>query len=403
MSARTEAQVAAHGSPTPLQLELAERIRARGPIPFADFMRECLYHPEFGYYSNPEVRRFADYYTSVDVHPIFGRLLARQFVEMWQALHCPPEFIIVEAGAGTGGLAAQVLDFAACALPGFYQVLRYVAVERSAARRHAHAERLAPHIFRGRVTSAAELPAEIPDGCVVSNELLDALPVHRVLCRKGALHETFVGLRARDTQHDNAEGPIADAVQFAELEERPGPVSSPEIEKYFFEQGIVLRDGQFAEVGLEACRWFLDAGRRLRRGFFLTIDYGYEARELYSERHLRGTLLAYSRHQVSESFLNRPGERDLTAHVNFTALDVWGARAGLTRTGCVSQMAFLVGLGRTNEFADLYAADATEVEKVRARLLLKTLLHPEGMGGAFKVCAHHKGISEPRLTGLQGI
>src|ERR1700730_1435760 len=121
MNARPGPEVAAHRPPTPLQLQLAEHMRAHAPIRFADFMRECLYHPEFGYYSRPETRHFADYYTSVDVHPIFGRLLARQLAEMWHALDCPAEFLVVEAGAGTGGLAAHFLDFVVRALPDFYQ------------------------------------------------------------------------------------------------------------------------------------------------------------------------------------------------------------------------------------------------------------------------------------------
>ena len=403
MNAHPGQSVAAYRPPTPLQLDLAERMRAHGPIPFADFMRECLYHPEFGYYSRPEARRFADYYTSVDVHPIFGRLLARQLEEMWRALDCPAEFLVVEAGAGTGGLAAHILDFAARSIPNFYQALRYSAVEQSSARRHAHAERLEEHISRGRAISAAELPREIPVGCILSNELFDALPAHRVLFKNGALCEMFVGLSAYGPEDDVAKGSPGSARRSAELVERSGPLSSPEIGEYFLDQGITLREGQVAEAGLEACSWFLDAGRRLGRGFVLTIDYGYEARELYNHRHFRGTLLAYSRHRVSENFLDAPGEQDLTAHVNFTALDAWGRRAGLARTGCVSQMAFLVGLGRANEFADLYASDASEVEKIRARLLLKTLLHPDGMGGTFQVCIHHKGISAPLLTGLQGI
>src|SRR5665213_3484871 len=114
---------------TALERELAQRISAHGPIPFAEFMRECLYHPELGYYSRGETRRFGDFYTSVDVHPIFGRLLARQLTEMWQALGRPKEFWTVEAGAGTGRLAAQILEFTARELPAFYKALRYVAVE----------------------------------------------------------------------------------------------------------------------------------------------------------------------------------------------------------------------------------------------------------------------------------
>ena len=120
---------------TPLEELLGERIRRIGPMPFADFMRECLYHPVHGYYSKGESERFVDYYTSVDVHPVFGRLLARKFLEMWAALNRPTEFSLIEAGAGVGRLAGQILDFCEAQLPEFYEVVRYVAVERSQARR----------------------------------------------------------------------------------------------------------------------------------------------------------------------------------------------------------------------------------------------------------------------------
>jgi len=370
---------------TPLARALAERIRRSGPILFAEYMRECLYHPEFGYYSKPEARRFADFYTSVDVHPIFGRLLARQLAEMWDMLGRPREFYAVEAGAGTGRLAGQILDFVAHKLGEFYDALRYVAVEQSRARRERHREALRTHFENGTAISAAELPHGIPAGCIFSNELLDALPVHRVLVQRGNLPEIYVNFSE-------------DA-----FTEEPGPLTSAGIEQYFEEQHVTLREGQQAEVNLEACQWIQDVGRRLDRGFVLTVDYGHEAAELYNERHMRGTLLAYSEHRASEDFFVSPGEQDLTAHVNFTALDVWGRRAGLSRTGCVSQMAFLVALGRANEFADLYDEDSNEVERIRARLLLKSLINPEGMGETFQVFIQHKGLAQPHLTGLQGI
>ena len=168
--------------------------------------------------------------------------------------------------------------------------------------------------------------------------------------------------------------------------------STPALEQYFREQGITLQEGQQAEVCLEACRWIENAGRALGRGFVMTIDYGHEARALYDERHNRGTLLAYRDHTVTENILDAPGEQDLTAHVNFTALDLWGRRAGLERTGLVTQSQFLVALGRANEFGDLYEPGQTEVEKLRARLLLKNLIHPEGLGEKFQVLIQHKGI-----------
>jgi SAM-dependent MidA family methyltransferase len=135
----------------------------------------------------------------------------------------------------------------------------------------------------------------------------------------------------------------------------------------------------------------------------LTVDYGHEAAELYNERHQRGTVLAYARHAVSEDLLRSPGEQDLTAHVSFTALNLAGRRVGLQRTGLVTQLEFLAGLGRGNEFADLYEPGASEVEKIRGRLLLKTLIHPEGMGETFRVFIQHKEIEAPVLTGLAGL
>jgi SAM-dependent MidA family methyltransferase len=367
---------------TPLAALLADRIRKSGPLTFAEYMEACLYHPDHGYYSRPESCRFADYYTSVDVHPVFGCLLARQFQEMWTLLGRPEPFLLGEAGAGTGRLAGHILDFAERRLEDFYSALRYVAAEASTARRAAHAVVLGRHIEAGRASSSAELPPEIPIGCIFSNELLDALPVHRVVLEQSELREIYVDLSGDD------------------LVERSGPPSSPLLEEYFAEQGIELAEGQQAEAGLAACRWMEDAGRRLGRGFILTIDYGHEAAGLYDERHLRGTLLAYERHRASEDYFRAPGDQDLTAHVNFTALDLRGRRAGLRRTGLVSQGHFLLALGRGNDFADLHDEAANETERLRARLLLKNLIHPEGMGETFQVFIQHKGMERPQLTGL---
>jgi SAM-dependent MidA family methyltransferase len=368
---------------TPLAELLAAQIREREPMTFADYMRACLYHPEHGYYSRAESRRLADYYTSVDVHPVFGRLLARQFHEMWGLLGRPPAFALVEAGSGVGRLAKHILDFAARELPEFYAALRYTAVEHSPARRAAHEAQLARHFAAGRATSSAELPVGASAGCVFSNELLDALPVHRVVREGDELREIYVGAEGnRFVEHVRA-------------------LSSPVLGEYFAEQGIELLDGQQAEVCLEACEWIQEAGRVLERGFVVTIDYGHEARELYDQQHMRGTLLAYRRHRASEDFYAAPGEQDLTAHVNFTALDLWGGRAGLARTGLVSQAHFLLALGRGNEFADLYDEGESEADRVRARLLLKNLIYPEGMGETFQVFIQHKAVEHPRLTGLE--
>jgi SAM-dependent MidA family methyltransferase len=367
---------------TPLATLLAERIRRFGPITFAEYMRECLYHPVHGYYSQPESQRFADYYTSVDVHPIFGRLLARQFSEMWEHLGHPAEFWLVEAAAGTGRLASHVLEFAQVQLPEFYRTLRYVAVERSPARCDQLATRLAGHIQAGRCQSAVEMPAKIPVGCVFSNELLDALPVHRVVRQGDSLQEIFAD---------------SDGRTFSEVLQ---PVSTCAISEYFSAQGIRLADGQQAEAGLEACDWISEIGRRLGCGFVVTIDYGHEAADLSDTHHMAGTVLAYAGHRASDELFASPGHQDLTAHVNFTALRLWGARAGLATRGLVSQTSFLLALGQRNDFADLYDDGMNETERVRARLQLKTLIFPEGMGERFQVLIQQKGGEAAKLTGL---
>jgi SAM-dependent MidA family methyltransferase len=370
---------------TSLATLLAERIRRSGPITFAEYMRECLYHPLHGYYSQPEARRFADYYTSVDVHPIFGRLLARQFAEMWEHLGRPSEFQLVEAAAGTGRLAAHILEFAQAKLPYFYHALHYVAFERSPARWTQLTARLAPHIAQGRCQNTIEMPAKIRVGCVFSNEVLDALPVHRVIQLDGRLQEIFVA---------------TDGGTFSEVRM---PLSTCAISEYFAAQGISLIEGQRAEAALEACAWVTEIGRRLERGFVLTIDYGHEGLELFDAHHMAGTVLAYANHRASEEYFAAPGQQDLTSHVNFTALRLWGGRVGLSTLGLVSQTAFLLALGQGNEFADLYDEGITETERGRARLQLKTLIYPEGMGERFHVLLQQKGQPRATLTGLSGI
>jgi SAM-dependent MidA family methyltransferase len=368
---------------TPLARELFARIAAHGPITFAEYMEACLYHPQHGYYSSARRTRFADYYTSVDVHPIFGRLLARQLEQMWRILDRPTQFVVVEAGASVGRLAKHILDFAAARLPEFYAALQYVAVERSAARRARQATALAVHLEAGRAQRSAELPSNISDGCILSNELFDAMPVHRVVQQDGKLQEIKV---------------ISSGESLADwLNES----LSPGIAEYFARQEIKLEEGQHAEANLAACKWITDAARSLNRGYVLTVDYGYPARQLYNSQRRTGTLLAYRDHKVSENYYDAPGEQDLTAHVNFTALELWGEDAGLEPVGLAPQSRFLVALGRANEFADLYDVGQSETERVRAQLQLSSLIHPEGMGETFQVFIQQKGIaSSTPLIGL---
>ncbi len=369
----------------PLRAVLVDQIRRNGPIPFAQYMEACLYHPQYGYYVKPDQPARRDYFTSVDLSPLFGHLLTRQFGEMWDVLGRPDPFYLIEAGAGTGALAKDILEFTRDTFPDLYAAARYVAVERSAVRRAGHALYLSSHMERGRFASSDQIPAQVPVGCIFSNELVDAFSVHLVVRQGGGLREQYVGVRGHS------------------LREELGRLSSPRIAEYFDEQGITLHDGQHAEAGVAACDWIREAGAQLKRGFVLTVDYGHEARELYDERHMRGTLLAYERHRASEDFYRAPGEQDLTAHVNFTALDVWGRRSGLVRAGLVTQSNFLLAIARKSNLADLELAGAGESERARARLLFKTLIHPEGMGETFQVMVQQKGIESARLSGLEPI
>jgi SAM-dependent MidA family methyltransferase len=368
---------------TALHRLLVERIHHTGPITFADYMETCLYDPEFGYYSGRTERRRADYYTSVDMSPIFGRLIARQLNEMWVILGRPNRFTMGEFGSGTGTLALQILDFSRDQLPEFYEAIDYRAIEVSAKRQEVANSALAAHISAGHATILSEMAEAIAKGCVLTNEFLDALSVHRVVMEDGDLREIYV---------DAAEETLV---------ERKLPVSSPEVREYFRQQHVELEGGQHAEAGLRACAWIEDIGRKLDRGFVLTIDYGRDARELYDEHHMGGTMLAYWQHRASEDFYRAPGEQDLTAHVNFTALDLWGAKSGFVRTGLTSQTNFLLSLAREFDFAGLKVQGAGEAGQVRSRLQFKSLIFPEGMGETFQVMVQHKGIAQPVLTGLK--
>ena len=369
----------------PLVEILASRIRANGPLTFAEYMEACLYHPEFGYYTKPAQQGRRDYFTSVDVGPLFGGFLARQIHEMWATLGGPSHFEIVEAGAGTGALAKHILDFAAVKFPDFYESLRYRAVEYSEPRRMVATAGLTRHTKAKRFESSGDLPAEISCGCIFSNEFFDALPVHRVLGDANGLRELYV---------EHSENGFY---------EQPGPMSRPALALYFERHGITLLPDQQAEVNLKACRWIREAGTRLTTGYVLTIDYGYEAAELFDARHMRGTLLAYERHRASEKYFRAPGEQDLTSHVDFTAIDRAGQRGGLARTGFTSQSNFLLALARRSNFADLEGDGMNEQEQARARNIFKALVHPEGMGETFKILVQHKGVDPAALTGLAAL
>jgi SAM-dependent MidA family methyltransferase len=355
-------------------------------MPFERYMALCLYHPEFGYYMQARERTGVrgDYFTSSDLHPIFARLVARQAAEMWEALNRPEPFTWVEMGAGRGLFALDFLRWAERARPTFFAALDYVAMEPGARPQAGLRERLTANGLDAQARVAADLAEFEPvTGCFFSNELVDAFPVAVVTREGGRLREVYV----------TAEGD--------ELREELGPISDPAIAALVARYAPEMEEGQRVEVSLRAALWMRAVAGKLVRGFVVTVDYGDLADRLYITDRSHGTLLAYQGHQTSESFFAAPGEQDLTAHVNFSLLVDAGKEAGLQPTGFATQEQFLMALGEENQFADLYDDGQTETEKLQARLQLKRLLYPGGMGSAFKVFVQHRGIPSPQLTGLK--
>jgi len=356
-------------------------IRERGPLTVAEVMDLALYHPEHGYYATASRRsgRAGDFFTSVDVGPLFGALLASQITQMGSVLRerGAAGFHFVEAGAGDGRLARDVLDAIAIDSPELYRGLRVTLVERSAAARAQHQEVLGPHGRAPAVESASALPRSVT-GVILANELLDALPVHVVVMTPAGLHEVRVG---------ESNGTLVEVLL---------PLAGQEIERYLVSVGVTLPVGVRAEIGLAAVQWVEEAARSLVRGFLLLIDYGHEAAELYSEAHADGTLMAYRAHAADRvNWLDAAGSCDLTAHVNLTAVRRAAACAGLVPLGLVDQTSFLVALGLTEHL------DAERsLSSVRRRLAARTLIDPAGLGGTMKVLAFGKDVGMPALKGF---
>jgi SAM-dependent MidA family methyltransferase len=359
---------------------IGDRIRTSGPISFAEFMDISLYHPELGYYARAAQKtgRAGDFFTSVDVGPIFGELLAKQFAEMWRVLLKTQsqilnpqslKFDLVEAGAGSGRLARDILDSAAKHDPEFYSAIRLSLVEQSPAARAAQVETLGPHAPL-LVHSAAALPVDVA-GVIYANELLDAFPTHAVVMTENGLREVFI-----DAAHDR-------------FVERFDELSSARIAGYLARAGAEMRVGWRAEVNLKAEDWVTSAAASLRRGFLVVIDYGHDERELYDAAHSAGTLTSYKQHSQLADFLQHPGETDITAHVDLSAVTRAAEHSGLDVLARLDQTYFLLGLGITE-------LDGLSLQQ---RLAMKTLLLPGGLGSTHKVLIFGKGVGTPQLKG----
>ena len=349
------------------EAEILRRIAQSGPITFAEFMEVALYHPIGGYYTSGErVGAAGDFYTSPSVHPAFGALLAVQLFQMWELLGRPMPFTVAEAGAGNGLLCRDIVA-AASGLPGgFAGSLRYLCLDR---RRHPGCEQGLTGVCR---VAAEGLPLRGMVGCVLSNELLDAFPVHQVTIEQGRLREVFVAL---------------DGEGFATGTGKP---STPLLARRLDDLGIELTEGQTAEINLALDGWVEAAAQSLERGFLLTIDYGRPAQELYSAgERFRGTLTTFHQHLQTDRPLERIGQQDMSAQVDFTSLAKAGSQAGMEILGYVSQGAFLhnLGLGLLEQ-----RRAALHPRQAQSWLTgMRELAKPGGLGD-FRVMAQGKGI-----------
>jgi SAM-dependent MidA family methyltransferase len=367
-------------------VQLLARLRAEieygGPITFARFMQRALYEPELGYYSSASRRptRAGDFLTAPELHPVFGRCVAHQLLEMWHRLDRPNPFVLREYGAGGGALIRAVVAELEDAGTDLLDSLAYQPRDMPLQLAELEAGLAAigrTHLLeRGRASAAVV-------GCVLANEFADALPVHRVVVVDGELRELYVDLR------DDR------------LVETIGSPSSPALGAWFADAGIKLREGQRAEVNLALFDWLAEVGDELQRGYALIIDYGAPPDELYAERRHSGTLRAFRRQHVASEPLRGVGHQDLTAHVDLAALERAARAAGLAVLGRNSQAEFLIGCGleevvtaERERAADDWPASLT------LRSAVGRLLDPRALGG-YWVVALGRGVAlEPPLRGL---
>jgi SAM-dependent MidA family methyltransferase len=368
----------------PPRQKVEQEIRERGPIPFSRYMELCLYDPEQGYYSRnaEQFGKAGDFYTSSDVHKVFGRLLARQFEETWRALGSPEHIDLIELGPGRGLFAQDVLGWSEKKFPDFFRALRYVPVESSPALRLRIEKTLGSRLESGKAELAASYPANDASSAntiVFANEFFDALPVE-ILSAKGSLR-----IDARDGR-------------FLEAWAQASPEELEFLDRY----SVHPEAHERIEAPLAAQRFMDRIAASIQRGFFIAIDYGYTREEQLAGRH-RGTLKAIRQHSISADPYEAPGEQDITADVNFTALAAAAEKQGMQAQKLVTQSQFLMGIGEANQFADAFEECRLPQERAKVALQLKHLVTPAGMGESFQVLIASKGVEQEKVSELAGL
>lgn len=360
-----------------LQQKIIRKIKSEGPVTFKIFMEMALYDPEFGYYMTSDIRigKAGDFYTSSHRHPVFGAMLAKQIEEMWEIMDRPTAFQVVEMGSGAGYLCKDILNYLRnCEL---FNSLNYIIVEINPLSMEKQKSLLKE--FSDKITWVSSL-SEINNikGCIFSNELLDAFPVH--LIETGdELKEIFV-----DAQGN----------KLYEIQEEP---STDALAHYLREFSVKSGPGYRTEINLEIKKWLNEINSILTEGFILTIDYGYPAHEYYSEERNNGTLLCYHKHQVNENPFQNIGEQDITSHVNFSSLKKWSDDLGIKTLGFCQQAVFLLSLGIEKEIVKLYEESPDYFSDITK---IKGLILPGTMGETHKVMIQYKGSIKPELRGF---
>lgn len=352
-------------------------------------MEMALYTAPGAYYSagTSQIGAAGDYFTSPEIHPAFGAILCRQLEQTWVFMGRPEVFSVVEIGAGSGALARDILSYAAQYSSDLFQAMEYVILERNrdfARRQQQTLAEIGPageRVAWRPAPPVGERAGEIIRGCVLSNELLDAFPVHRVTVENGVLREIYV-----DAGDDGLLEKIAD-------------LSDPALASYFDRLGFLPPEGARVEVNLDALEWVRGIGRALKRGVVITIDYGYTAPELYSERHLDGSLLCFYRHSITGNPYIRVGRQDMTSHVDFTSVSAMGEEAGLRSVGLTTQTEFLRRLGMDHYAAMLRTLNLRRSDFEANRMAMEELMDPKGLGRV-NVLIQQKGLDGFDPAGL---
>lgn len=363
---------------------IVDEIRRRSGVPFSRFMELALYHAQLGYYSREQEKfgRGGDFYTASDIHAIFGRLLARQFDEMWRALGPPGELDIIELGPGRGLFAQDVLAWSGKHFPDFAQALRYRMVESSPSLHARLLERFQSEIEQQRVKIHRAL-GEVPHAktaIVFANEFFDALPVEAVTAQ-GQLWITLdEGSNFREEWH-RLEDDTRDFI------------------KHF---GVRAGQGERVEAAPRLPALVRQIGEKFECGFVVIVDYGYVRAELEAGLH-RDTVRAFREHTLRTDILDSPGEQDITADVNFTAIMEVARQHGLDAMPLLRQSQFLIGIGEQTQFSDVFEGCSLPQEHAKRALQLKHLITPEGLGEAFKVLVLFRGVDREKVAALSGM